>query len=82
MLTITTLTKTIYIDIELLKSRFKRTVKALLKVLTITSGVAGALWVIGATSDEISLYQTIIYFLRGGVLCGISCMLNALQKRI
>lgn len=82
MLTITTSTKTIYIDIELLKGRFKRTVKALLKALTITSGVAGALWVIGATSDEISLYQTIIYFLRGGVLCGISYMLNALQKRI
>lgn len=82
MLTITTSTKTIYIDIELLKSRFKRTVNAFNKALTIITGVAGALWVVGATNKDITLYQTINYILHGGVLCGVSYILNALQKRI
>lgn len=82
MLTITTKRQVININIDLLKSKVKRTVKALLKVLTITSGLAGALWVVGATNKDITLYQTINYILHGGVLCGVSYILNALQKRI
>ena len=47
MLTITTEKQTIYIDIDLLKSRFKNAIITLLKVLTFLCAFSGAIWIIG-----------------------------------
>lgn len=87
MLTITTEKQVIYINLDLLKSRLKKAVISLLKVLSIASGFCGAFWILGTAGKSdlnlISFNQIIFRCLQGLSLCGISYILsftkNALQ---
>ena len=83
MLTITTEKQTIYINIDLLKSRFKNTFITLLKVSTTVLTIIGIFWVIGTagTSDNntITISQIITQLLQGFLCCGIAWVLNFIK---
>ena len=80
MLTITTEKQTIYININLLKNRFKSAVITILKALTTVLTIAGILVVIGTAgaSDNynIPFTQIITQLLQGFFLCGFAWVLN------
>ena len=83
MLTITTEKQTIYINIDLLKSRLKSAFITLLKVLTFACGFMGVLWmfVTAGASDNynIQISQIIIQLLQGFLCCGIAYILNFIK---
>lgn len=61
MLTISTETKTLYINIDLLKSKLKKAVITLLKISTTIITIAGIVWIIGTAgaSDNNTIPYTI-----------------------
>ena len=83
MLTITTEKHTLYININLLKSRFKNAVVTILKVLTYILALAGILWIIGtigASDNNIIPFTQIITQLSQGFLCcGVAWVLNFIK---
>lgn len=83
MLTITIEKHTLYININLLKSRFKSAIITILKALTMFLTIAGILVIIGTaeTSDNhnISLSQITIHLLQGFFLCGVAWVLNFIK---
>ena len=83
MLTITTEKHTLYINIDLLKSRFKSAFITLLKVSTFILAFAGIFWIIGTAgaSDNniITFNEIIIRVLQGFLLCGVAWVLNFIK---
>lgn len=83
MLTITYNTKKLYINIDLLKSRFKSAFITILKVLTFILSFAGILWIIGTAgaSDNynIPFTQIITQLLQGFLCCGVAWVLNFIK---
>ena len=83
MLTITTEKQIIYINIDLLKSRFKSAVITLLKVLTFICAFSGVIWIIGTAgasdNNTITFTQIIIQTLQGFLCCGIAWVLNFIK---
>ena len=83
MLTITTEKQTIYINIDLLKNRFKSAIITILKASTTILTIAGILWIIGTagTSDNFNIpfTQIITQLLQGFFLCGIAWILNFIR---
>ena len=83
MLTITTEKQTIYINIELLKSRFKNAVITILKALVFICGFGGAIIMLrGAGLHEnntITFLQAILRIIQGGFVCGIAYILNFIK---
>ena len=83
MLTITTEKQTIYININLLKKRFKNAIISLLKVSTLILAFAGIYWIIGTVgaSDNniITTSQLFIQLLQGFSCCGIAWALNLIK---
>ena len=83
MLTIIYNTKKIYINIDLLKSRFKSVIIALLKLSTYILICAGIFWIIGTvgSSDNynIPFTQIIIQILQGFLCCGVAWVLNFIK---
>ena len=86
MLTITTEKQTIYINIDLLKSRLKSAIITLLKVLTYILTFAGIFWIIGTTGSSdnynIPFSQIIIQILQGFFCCGVAWVLNFVKLAI
>ncbi len=83
MLTITTEKQTIYINIDLLKSRLKSAFITLLKVLTYILAFAGIFWIIGTAgasdNNSIPFTQIIIQLLHGFLCCGVAWVLNFIK---
>lgn len=83
MLTITTEKQTLYININLLKSRFKSAFITLLKVSTYILAFAGIFWIIGTAgasdNNSIPFSQIIIQFLQGFLCCGVAWVLNFIK---
>ena len=83
MLTITTEKQTIYINIDLLKSRFKSAFITLLKVSTTILTIAGIFWIIGTAgasdNNTITISQTIKQLLQGFFCCGVAWVLNFIK---
>lgn len=83
MLTISTEKQTIYININLLKNRFKNAVITLLKVSTFILSFAGILVIIGTAgasdNDIIPFSQIIIQLLQGFLCCGVAWVLNFIK---
>lgn len=83
MLTITTEKHTLYININLLKSRFKSAFITLLKVLTVLCAFSGVIWIIGTAgasdNNTITISQTIKQLLQGFLCCGVAWVLNFIK---
>ena len=83
MLTITTEKHTLYINIDLLKSRFKSAIITILKVLITVLTIAGIVFIIGTagTSDNYNMpfTQIITQLLQGFLCCGIAWVLNFIK---
>ena len=83
MLTITYNTKKLYINIDLLKSRFKSVIITLLKVSTYILAFVGIFWIIGTAgasdNNTMPFSQIIIQFLQGFLCCGIAWVLNFIK---
>lgn len=83
MLTITTEKHTLYINIDLLKSRLKSAFITLLKVSTFILAFSGIFWIIGTAGqsdlDLITFNQIITRILQGFSLCGIAWILNFIK---
>ena len=83
MLTITTEKHTLYININLLKSRLKSAFITLLKVSTYILAFAGILWIIGTAgaSDNynIPFAQIITQLLQGFFCCSVAWVLNFIK---
>ena len=83
MLTITTEKQVICININLLKSRLKKAVLKLLKILVFVCGFGGFLimWR-GAGLHEnnaITFLQAILRIMQGGFVCGVAWVLNFIK---
>ena len=83
MLTITTEKQVIYINIDLLKKRFKNAIIILLRVSTFILAFAGIFLIIGTAGasdiDKITISQTIKQILQGILCCGIAWVLNFIK---
>ncbi len=83
MLTITTEKQTIYINIDLLKSRLKSGFITLLKVLVFICGFSGAIIMLRGAglhdNNTITFTQAILRILQGGFVCGIAYILNFIK---
>lgn len=83
MLTITTEKHTLYINIDLLKSRLKSAFITLLKVLVFTYGFGGVIIMLRGAglhdNDTITFLQAILRILQGGFVCGIAYILNFIK---
>ena len=83
MLTIATENHTLYININLLKKRFKIALIALLRVSTYILAVVGIFWIIGTAGasdlDKITISQIITQLLQGFLCCGIAWVLNFIK---
>lgn len=83
MLTITTEKQTIYININLLKSKLKKAIITLLKVSTTIFTIAGIVWIIGTAgasdNNTIPLNQIFIQTLQGFFCCGVAWVLNFIK---
>lgn len=83
MLTITTEKQTIYINIDLLKSRFKSAFITILKVSTFICGFSGAIIMLMGTglheNNSITFLQAILRIIQGGFICGIAYILNFIK---
>ncbi len=83
MLTIIYNTKKIYINIDLLKSRFKSAFITLLKVSTFVCGFDGAIIMLRGAglheNDLITFTQAIFRIMQGFLCCGIAWVLNFIK---
>ena len=83
MLTITTEKHTLYINIDLLKSRLKSAVITLLKVSTYILVFCGAIIMLKSTglheNNSITFLQAILRILQGFLCCGIAWVLNFIK---
>lgn len=83
MLTITTEKHTLYININLLKSRLKNVIITLLKASTTILTIIGIFWIIGTAgasdNNSIPFTQIIIQLLQGFFLCGVAWVLNFIK---
>ena len=83
MLTITTEKQTIYVNIDLLKNRFKSAFITILKVFTTVLTIAGIVWIIGTAgasdNNNIPFTQIIIQLLQGFLCCGVAWVLNFIK---
>lgn len=83
MLTITTEKYTLYINTDLLKSRFRSVIITLLKVLTFLCAFSGVIWIIGTAgasdNNTIIILQTIKQILQGFLCCGVAWVLNFIK---
>jgi hypothetical protein len=83
MLSITTEKHTLYINIDLLKSRFKSVIITLFKVCTyilVFAGIFGIVWTSWASdSNIITISQTIKQVLQGFFCCGVAWVLNFIK---
>lgn len=83
MLTISTEKHTIYINIDLLKSRLKSAFITFLRVSTFILAFAGIFWIIGTAgaSDNcnIPFTQIITQLLQGFLCCGVAWVLNFIK---
>ena len=83
MLTITTEKQTIYINTDLLKSRFKSATITILKALATVLTIAGIAWILGTAgaSDNynIPFTQIIKQLLQGFLCCGVAWVLNFIK---
>lgn len=83
MLTITYNTKKIYINIDLLKSRLKKTIISILKLSTFICGFGGAIIMLRSAglhdNNAITFLQAILRILQGGFVCGIAYILNFIK---
>ena len=83
MLTITTEKQTIYINIDLLKSRFKGAIITILKALATILTIAGIVIIIGTAgasdNNTIPFAQIIKQLLQGFLCCGIAWVLNFIR---
>lgn len=86
MLTITTEKHTLYINIDLLKSRFKSAIITFLKVLTFLCAFSGVIWIIGTAgasdNNTIPFTQIITQLLKGFLYCGVAWVLNFIKLAI
>ena len=84
MLTISTNTKTLYINIDLLKSKIKKIIILLFKILVVACGVVGFLLMVsGAGKHEnnlITFSQALIQILKGLLIIIISYILHNFKK--
>lgn len=83
MLTISSENHTLYININLLKSRFKSAIITILKVSATVLIIAGILVVIGTAgasdNNTIPFSQIIIQTLQGFFCCGVAWVLNFIK---
>ena len=83
MLTISTEKQVIYININLLKKRFKNAIISLLKVSTFILAFAGIFWIIGTAgasdNNTITTSQLFIQLLQGFLCCGVAWVLNFIK---
>ena len=83
MLTITTEKQTIYININLLKSRFKSAFITLLKVLTFLCAFGGFLIMLSGAglheNNTITFLQAILRIIQGFLCCGVAWVLNFIK---
>ena len=83
MLTITTEKQVIYINIDLLKKRFKSVIITLLKVSTFILSFAGIFWILGTAGasdlDKITTSQIIMQILQGFLYCAVAWVLNFIK---
>lgn len=83
MLTIKTEKQVIYINIDLLKKRFKSAFITLLKVSTTILTIVGIFWIIGTAgasdNNTITISQTLIQLLQGFLCCGVAWVLNFIK---
>ena len=83
MLTITTEKQTIYINIDLLKSRLKSAFITLLKVLVFVCGFGGFLIMWSGAglheNDLITFTQAILRIIQGFFSCGVAWVLNFIK---
>lgn len=86
MLTISTNTKTVYINIKLLKNIFKSVVAQILKILSIACGFCGIALIIGSAGNSdieaITFACAIIQVLKGFCLCGFGYVLNIFKNAL
>ena len=86
MLTITTEKQVVYINIDLLKNKVKRTVTLLLKISTIICVFCGVLLIMGSvgSSDNniIPFSQILQYIKQGGIFCGVGYVLNIIKNAL
>lgn len=83
MLTITTKKHTLYINIDLLKSRLKSAFITLLRVSTYALAIVGIFWIIGTAGasdlDKITTSQITMRIFQGVLCCGIAWVLNFIK---
>jgi hypothetical protein len=83
MLTITTEKQTIYININLLKSRLKSAIITILKALVFICGFGGAIIMLRSAglhdNNAITFTQAILRILQGFFLCGVAYTLNFIK---
>lgn len=83
MLTITYNTKKIYININLLKSRFKSAITTILKVLIFICGFGGFLIMLSGAglheNNTITFLQAILRIIQGGFVCGVAWVMNFIK---
>lgn len=83
MITITTEEHILYINTDLLRSRFKSAVITILKVLTFLCAFIGVIWILGTAvasdNDIITFSQIIIRTLQGFLCCGVAWVLNFIK---
>jgi hypothetical protein len=86
MLTITTEKRTLYINVHLLKSRFKNAVIALLKISIYILAFAGVAMIIGteeaSKTTDTTVYQIITNCLKGFSCIGFAYGLNFIKSVI
>lgn len=86
MLTITYNTKKLYINIDLLKNRFKSAIITLLKVSTIIFAIMGVIWISGGAdllcNNNISLTTAFLQIFYGVFFCGVAWVLNLVKLAI
>lgn len=86
MLTITTEKQTIYINIDLLKSRLKKAILKLLVVLKVLIFICGFLIMWSGAgqfeADAITFSQALLRLIQGGFVMGFSYILNNLKNAL
>ena len=86
MLTITTEKKVIYINLDLLKSKLKRAIISMLKILIFVCGFSGAIIMLRSAglyeNNAITFLQAILRIFQGFLCCGGAWVLNFIKMVI
>ena len=86
MLTISTKTKVLYINIDLLKSKLKKATISILQTLSLFIGFCGIILMlcgVGQHEQGLTTFNDlIITLLKGGCLFGIACILNYIKNAL